>query len=37
MKKLSRFLLAVLYYLSGQLFIYCGAGAALVFERPFEE
>ena len=37
MKKLSRFLLAVFYYLSGQLFIYCGAGAALVYERPFAE
>lgn len=37
MKKFGRFLLAVFYYLSGLLFVYCGAGAALVFERPFTE
>lgn len=37
MKKLTRFFLAVLYYLAGLLFVYCGAGAALVFERPFAE
>ncbi|MBE6969570.1 MAG: HAMP domain-containing histidine kinase [Ruminococcaceae bacterium] len=37
MKKLGRFLLAVFYYLSGLLFVYCGAGAALAYERPFEE
>lgn len=37
MKKLSRILLAVFYYLSGLLFVYCGAGAVLVYERPFAE